>query len=199
MDPWLSPSQPSPVSWLGSQFRPWFITCLLWGCWWICTVWAHLNPVFLDSLTFSGLSLGDPSWHFLQTHKWVPKVASFDALGQLLAGIKAIWSSKYQTAVTNKLFSPLIIARKQDGIGKQTSFPPWKEEWLSKFDEKWNQRSSLTGIRVGFRNYQSLVHSYSWSGRRNRTGNIWNTEAREFFPGFKQGLLHSPGSKLLSF
>lgn len=26
--------------------------CLAWGCWWICTAWAHLNPVFQDSLTF---------------------------------------------------------------------------------------------------------------------------------------------------
>lgn len=90
-----------------------------------------LNPVFQDSLTFLGLSLGDPPWHFLQTHNWVPKVASFDALGQLLTGIKAVWSSKYQAAVINKLFPPLIIARKQDRIGKQTFFPPEKRNDLA--------------------------------------------------------------------
>lgn len=200
IDPWLSTSHPCPVSfcsWLGSQYRPWawFTTCLAWGCWWTCTAWAHLTPVFQDSLTFSGLSLGDPPWHFLQTHNWVPKVASFDALGQLLTGIKAVWSSKYHAAVTNKLFPPLIIGQNWQA----DFFLPWKKEWLSKFDEKWDQSSSVTGISVGFRNYQNLGHSYSWSGRRNRTGNIRNTEGGEFFPGFKQGLLHSPGSKLLSF
>lgn len=88
--------------------------------------------------------------------------------------------------------APLIIDRKDDRIGKQIFFS-WKNERHSKFDEKWDQSRSVTEISVGFRNYQSLVHSYRLSGRRNGTGNILHIEACKFFPRFKQDLFHSLG------
>lgn len=75
---------------------------------------------------------------------------------------KAVWSSKYQAAVANNLFAPLIIDRKDDRIGKQIF--AWKNERLSKFDKKGDESSSMIQLSVGFRNYQSLVHFYSLSG-----------------------------------
>jgi len=46
----------------------------------------------------------------------------------------AIRSSKYQAAVANNLFAPLIIDRKDDRTGKQIF--AWKTERFCKFDEK---------------------------------------------------------------
>lgn len=81
---------------------------------------------------------------------------------------KAVWSSKYQAAVANNLFAPLIIDRKDDRIGKQIF--AWKNERLSKFDKKGDESSSVIQISVGFRNYQSLVHFYSLSEKGMRKG-----------------------------
>lgn len=65
----------------------------------------------------------------------------------------AIRSSKYQAAVANNLFAPLIIDRKDDRIGKQIS--AWKTKQFCKFDEKWDESSSVIQISVVFRNYQA--------------------------------------------